>query len=219
MGPYTVTVDWGDGAKATFGAAAGALSAPHAYANDRSTPYTVRVTVTDAAGTTATGTFSVTVANAAPAVTIASPVTGKVFATGSTVSVSASFTDPGTTDTHTCTIAWGDGKTDVGTVAESGGAGTCTGSNVYRQTGNYTITVTVVDSSGAATTKTVSISVTKSGTIASSLYSAGATAVSSSLVSVRWLVSPGSALRTQRNACLLWKPGAKRIARLAAAAR
>ena len=116
VGPYTVTVDWGDGAKSTFGAAAGALSAPHAYANDRSTPYTVRVTVTDAAGTTATGTFSVTVANAAPAVTIGSPVGGKVFATGSTVSVSASFTDQGTTDTHTCTIAWGDGKTDVGTV-------------------------------------------------------------------------------------------------------
>ncbi|MFL6033989.1 MAG: HYR domain-containing protein, partial [Gaiellaceae bacterium] len=218
-GPYTVTVEWGDGAKATFAAAPGALSAAHAYQNDRATPYAVKVTVTDAAGTTATGSFSVTVANAAPALTIGAPASGKVFATGSTVSLSASFTDAGTADTHTCTIAWGNGASSAGTVTESGGAGTCTGSNVYRQTGNYSITVTVVDSSGAATTKTVAISVTKSGTIASSLYGAGTTAVSSSLVSMRWLVRPGSALRAQRTAGLLWKSAAKRIAHLAAPAR
>ena len=69
------------------------------------------------------------------------------------MSVSASFTDAGTADTHTCTITWGDGRSSTGTVSESGGSGTCTGSNVYRQTGNYTITVTVTDNAGAATTE------------------------------------------------------------------
>ena len=177
------------------------------------------MTVTDANGATATGSVTVAVANAAPSVTIGAPAAGKVFATGSTVSVSASFTDAGTADTHTCTINWGNGASSAGAVTESGGAGTCTGSNVYRQTGNYTITVTVTDSSGAATTKKVSISGTKTGKIASSLYRAGATAVSSSLGSVQWLVRPGSALRTQSKVGLLWKPAAKRIARLAAAAR
>ena len=179
------------------------------------------VTVTDATGTTATGSFSATVTNAAPAVTITSPIAGKVFATGSTVSVSASFNDAGTADTHSCTISWGDGRSDSGTVGESGGAGTCTGSNVYRQTGNYTITVTVTDSGGAVTAKTVSISVTKSGTIATglSLYGTGATAVSSSLASVRWVVRPGSGLRARRKVDLLWKQAAKKLTRLAAAAR
>ena len=208
-----MSVDWGDGTAATtFGASAGAaLSAQHKFVNDRSTPYTVKVTVTDAAGTTGTGSFSVSVANAPPAVTIGSPVSGKIFATGSTVSVSASFTDAGTADTHTCTIAWGNGSSDTGTVSETGGAGTCTGSNVYRQTGSYTITITVVDSSGAATSKTVSISVTKNGN-SSSLFAAGTTAVSGS----SFFAGPISASLAQRTTNLLWRLASTRFAYLIA---
>jgi hypothetical protein len=215
-GPYTVSVDWGDGTAATTfaGSAGTALSAQHKYANDRSTAYTVRVTVTDAAGTTGTGSFAVTVANAAPAVTIGSPVSGKVFATGGTVTVSASFADPGAADTHTCTIAWGDGKSATGTVSETNGAGTCTGSYSYRQTGSYTITVTVVDNAGAVTTKTVSISVTKSGTAASSLYAAGATAVSAPLVASSWLVRPDSVALARRTTNLLWRQASQTFAYL-----
>ena len=191
-GPYTVTVDWGDGTRSRRSAPRRARSRPRTpYANDRATPYTVKVTVTDSAGTTASGSFAVDRRErCAGGDDHRRRPPARSSPTGSTVSVSASFTDAGTADTHTCTISWGDGTSRPGTVSESGGAGTCTGSNVYRQTGNYTITVTVTDSGGAATTKTVSISVTKSGTISSSLYAAGATAVSSSLASMRWIVRP-----------------------------
>jgi hypothetical protein len=95
-------------------------------------------------------------------VAITLPTAGSLFKTGSTVSVSASFGDAGTADTHTCKITWGDGTTSNGTVTESGGAGTCTGGHAYA-IGNFTITVTVTDSAGAATSSTVAISVTRTG--------------------------------------------------------
>ena len=163
-GPYTVTVNWGDGSPlTTFTASPGALAATHTYVNDRSTAYTVTVTVTDATGASASSTFAASVTNVAPTVTITSPLGGAVFKTGTTTSLSASFNDPGTADTHTCTIAWGDGSTSTGTVAQSGASGTCTASKTYKSVGNYTITATVKDSAGATATATVTISVTKTG--------------------------------------------------------
>jgi hypothetical protein len=161
VGPYTVLVTWGDGTSTTFSAAAGAISAAHSYVNDG--PKTVTVMVTDATGTSATGSFSVTVANVAPTVTIKTPTGGSLFKSGATVSLSASFSDAGTSDTHTCKVAWGDGTTTNGTVSETGGAGTCTGSHAYPNVGNYTITVTVTDNGGSAGTASVAISVTRNG--------------------------------------------------------
>jgi hypothetical protein len=161
-GSWTVTVDWGDGTTSTFGVAGpAALSAAHAFANDRPTPYTVRVTVSDTGGNSGTGTFAVSVANAAPRVTINSPAAGASFGTNSTVQVSASFTDAGSADTHTCTINWGDGRSTAGTVSESGGSGTCTAANTYKNSGTYTILVTITDNAGAAASSSAAISVTK----------------------------------------------------------
>src|SRR5207249_620992 len=57
----------------------------------------------------------------------------------------ATFTDPGTLDTHTALINWGDGTTSPGTVVESGGSGQVLGSHAYATVGAYTITVTVTD--------------------------------------------------------------------------
>jgi len=84
--------------------------------------------------------FSVSVANVAPTVKITAPTGGGLFKAGASVSLSASFSDAGTADTHTCKIAWGDGTTSTGTVTESGGAGTCTATHPYAS-GRYTITV------------------------------------------------------------------------------
>jgi PKD repeat protein len=92
----------------------------------------------------------------APTVTITSPSFGALYAKNTAVTVTASFTDPGSNDTHTCTITWDDGTTSTGTVNET--AHTCTASHTYTAAGVYTITVTVTDDdggSGSATTMVV----------------------------------------------------------------
>ena len=63
---------------------------------------------------------------------------------GSPVTVSQVFTDVGVLDSDTATINWGDGNTTPGTVvAAPGGSDTVTGSHVYADNGEYTVTITV----------------------------------------------------------------------------
>jgi hypothetical protein len=64
--------------------------------------------------------------------------------------VTASFTDPGTGDTHTCSIVWDDGTTTAGTVTETNGSGTCTATHTYTSPDVYTFRVTVTDDDGGS---------------------------------------------------------------------
>lgn len=98
-GPWAVDVDWGDGsAHTTFNAASrGTLDAKsHTYADDKAGGYTVTVMVTDKDGASDTKTFTLTVANKAPTVTLTGPETADE---GDTKSYSYIWTDPGTDDT------------------------------------------------------------------------------------------------------------------------
>ncbi len=156
-------MNWGDGTTSTLATQPGAMTAAHTYANDRSTPYTVTVTVTDADGRSVSGTFTIAIANVAPTVRINTPGPGSNLAQKTSYTFKATLADLGTADTHTCTIAWGDGSSSTGTVGESGGAGTCTSAHSWSATGNYTITVTVKDNAGATATATSAITVTKTG--------------------------------------------------------
>jgi hypothetical protein len=104
---------------------------------------------------------TVTVSNANPVVSITSPTAGS-YLPGTTIPLSASFTDAGHNDTHTCTIDWGDGSpVDTGTVSESNGAGTCTGSHSYSTSagGSRTIVVTVADDDTGTGTASVTIAI------------------------------------------------------------
>jgi hypothetical protein len=161
VGPYSVTVTWGDGTSSTFAAAGGAISAAHTYANEGT--YSVSVKVTDSTSASATGSFSVTVKNVAPTVAITTPSAGTIFKIGSSFTLSATFSDAGKSDTHTCKVTWGDGTTSTGTVSETNGAGTCTASHSYANVGSYTITVTVTDNGAAAGTATVAVSASRNG--------------------------------------------------------
>jgi hypothetical protein len=98
---------------------------------------------------------SVTVGNVAPDLTITSPAGAALYAVDDTVEISGSFTDPGTDDTHTCTVVWDDASASVGSVSEP--AGTCGASRAYSSAGTYTISMTVTDDDGGLGTDTVMV--------------------------------------------------------------
>ncbi|MBI2219167.1 MAG: hypothetical protein HYU51_17940 [Candidatus Rokubacteria bacterium] len=102
--------------------------------------YTLRVTVNDGNGGEASDEVQVTVTNVAPAVNAGAD---QSLPFGTLVNVSASFTDPGTMDTWTYSIEWGDGS-PVATGSATVGS-PITGSHQYVVPGNRTITVCVTD--------------------------------------------------------------------------
>ncbi|MFH1725560.1 MAG: PKD domain-containing protein [Elusimicrobiota bacterium] len=175
---HTATIDWGDGTAPeaaavtqtpfgppgdTAGADGSVALGSHVYADNGA--YTVTVTVTDDEGASATDTLTVTADNAAPTLD-AGP--DQAATEGMTISLAPSaFNDPGTLDTHTATIDWGDGSAiDAAAVIEAphgppgdtaGADGAIAGSHVYADNGAYTVTVTVTDDEGASATDTFTV--------------------------------------------------------------
>jgi hypothetical protein len=111
---------------------------------------TVTISATNSDGDVRTKSFALTVNNLPPVVgAITAPVAPQPVNT--TVSVSASFVDPGILDTHTAAWNWGDGTpTSAGVVTETGGSGSVTGSHQYTAAGVYTPTLIVTDKDGGA---------------------------------------------------------------------
>jgi hypothetical protein len=146
-------VNYGDGSGNLAGVIAGnTCNGPSHVYTDNNT-YTVTVSVTDKDNATGSNTGSHVVNNANPVVT---SVTGPAdpVQIGNPVTITATFTDAGTADTHTCVISWGDTTTSAGVVSESNGSGTCTGSHTYAAIGVYEVTVTVTDDDGGSGSRT-----------------------------------------------------------------
>jgi hypothetical protein len=95
---------------------------------------------------------TVTVVNVAPVVT----AVGDSNSEGGVATVSATFTDPGTLDTHTASILWGDGSPAqmVSVAALASGV-----QHVYGDNGSYSVTVTVTDDDGGWGGDTVAVQV------------------------------------------------------------
>ncbi|MFJ1766780.1 PKD domain-containing protein [Amycolatopsis sp. NPDC088138] len=111
--------------------------------------FTLTLTADDGVNPPVVKTTTVTVANVAPAVTITAPADGALVSPGTPVAVTAPFTDPGSHDTHTCTVDFGDGGPPVpGTITGT----TCQASHSYSASGSHTITARVADDDGAAGT-------------------------------------------------------------------
>lgn len=142
----TYAWDFGDGTTGT------GANPQHAYADNGS--YTATVTVTDGTGVYDQATATVTVANVAPVITGVSFTTDPV-AVGTPVTITTTFTDAGTGDTHAgTTVTWDDGQLSTATVTESSGSGTATATRTFTQAGVYVVTVTVTDDDGGAATQT-----------------------------------------------------------------
>lgn len=164
---HTVAITWGDGSPAdsvALGAGVWTTSLTHTYLETGT--YTVAVTVTDGGGLSVAGGTTVTATNAAPS------LSSLVFSPSSvtdhqTVTVSGTFSDPGTADTYTVTFAWGDGSTSSQSL--SAGVRAFSGSHDYLTAGTYAVTVTVTDRDNGAGTQSASLVVTARNTPPSGL--------------------------------------------------
>jgi PKD repeat protein len=146
-----LTVNWGDGTTQDLGQVSGTASATHVYRN--SGTYVITATVLDASGNTTTVSTSTTVIPVPrPTIIITpSPVPGKV---NTQTNLQVQVTLPSGISVQDLTINFGDGQS-----ADLGGATTANVPHVYTTTGTFTVTVTVLDTTGQTTTGTTSVSI------------------------------------------------------------
>lgn len=116
------------------------LAQPTLICADNGT-YTVTLDVLDWWAEIDSASAQVTVSNAPPVI---GQVTTGALRPGIPFLLTASFSDPGSNDTHTATIHWGDGTPDQNASIDQT-AGTLSGTHSYSNGGQYTITITLTD--------------------------------------------------------------------------
>ncbi|MEC5126878.1 autotransporter-associated beta strand repeat-containing protein [Verrucomicrobiales bacterium BCK34] len=153
---FTLVVDWGDGSGAqtyTYAAGTTTFSETHQYLDDNPTGsaadnYSVNLTLTDDDGGQDLGNATVTVTNVAP--TLGAVTMTNVDENG-TSTLTGTITDPGTQDTFTLVVDWGDGS-PLETFTYLAGTTTFSETHQYlddNPTGSnqddYTVTLTLTD--------------------------------------------------------------------------
>ena len=150
---WSATVDYGDGAgvQPLSLAADKSFQLSHTYLDNGS--YTVMVSVNDG-HTSGSDSFQVTVSNVAPSVQAGPDAT---IAAGGTLSRAGSFSDPGSLDTWTATVDYGDGSATQPLLLGLDHSFQLL--HTYTSAGQFTLTVTVTDDDGAAGSDTATVTV------------------------------------------------------------
>ncbi|MCI0460501.1 MAG: PKD domain-containing protein, partial [Gemmataceae bacterium] len=91
--------------------------------------------------------------NVAPTVSLTGPPTGSVYAVGTPVTFTGTFTDAGTPDTHTAQWMF-DASSVAGTVTQGSGSGSVSNTYTFTTPGVYRVQLTVTDDDGGAGTAT-----------------------------------------------------------------
>ena len=124
--------------------------------------YMVQVTASDAYGNSATDTFSVTVGDVPPALSVSSGCPG-IYCNGTQpITLPVTVTHAGANDAETVTVNWGDGTTTTyangfgGQLeAISGSELSLSATHTYTQGGLYEVTVTATEQGGGSASATV----------------------------------------------------------------
>lgn len=105
---FTLTIDWGDGSQPeiiNLPAGSSDFAQTHQYL-DGTSSYDVSVTIEDKDGGSDSESVTVSVANVAPTVRLDGELT---LDEGDSLETTGSYSDPGTLDSHTATVDYGDG--------------------------------------------------------------------------------------------------------------
>ena len=169
---FTFSVDWGDGTPVDTGNATtdvvggpgrvtrATFDGTHQY--ESVGKFTVSITAKDDnLGTSVTRFMTIETKNPQPTIT-ALDLDQTTIDEGGTVTLSGSYADASTVDTHTLVINWGDG--DTGNVAVNAADKTFTATHLYRNNPAaapfaYTIGATIRDSAGGTGTSSVDVTV------------------------------------------------------------
>ena len=188
---FALDVNWGDPlspndsetytyAASTTGSQAFTLT--HQYLDDNPTGtasdvYTIGVTLTDDDTGTDSAHTTTMVTNVAPVITTFetdSPFCGGA-AENDVVTATLVFDDPGTLDTHTVVIDWGDESIDAIELASTPTNGTLTlePTHAYAAGGVYDVTVTVTDDDEGSDSNSTTVVVSGVGVVGNTLYVIG----------------------------------------------
>jgi hypothetical protein len=147
---HTLTINWGEADPQTVVVTGGTFTVTHQYKDDNPTNtasdvYTIGVTLTDDDTGTDEASTTTTISNVAPEILT---ITATSVNENGTVTLTGTYSDVGSLDTHTLTINWGEG--DPQTVVVTGG--TFTVMHQYKDdnpsntaSDEYTIGVTLTD--------------------------------------------------------------------------
>jgi len=106
--------------------------------------FTVTLTASDGVNPPVSDNATLRLANVAPTVALTGAGNWQPVQAGTAVPLTAAITDPGTNDTHTCSIRWDDGTTTTGPAVNR----TCGSGHTFASPGMFTVNATVADDDG-----------------------------------------------------------------------